>query len=106
MLSLYPLEFRVRFRNEMAQVFRDSCRDELQSCRIAGLSRLWSRALVDLFLSIARERGRVLLDVRGQQVYEGGAIDTMVILIIIVSHLLAAGAGLTYYLPRTLKSGI
>ena len=31
LLSLYPAEFRVRFGREMAQIFRDCCRDEARA---------------------------------------------------------------------------
>jgi hypothetical protein len=34
----------------------------------------------------------------------GGAIDSLVILTIIVSHLFAAGAGLALYLPRSYET--
>lgn len=104
MLSLYPVDFRIRFRKEMTQIFRDCCRDEVRNGNFAGLSRLWLRVLVDLVLSISRERGRVLLDFRRLDIRGSGIIDSMVILAIIVFHLLAAGAGITLYLPRTYET--
>jgi hypothetical protein len=54
MLSLYPLEFRIRFRNEMVQVFLDCCRDEFRSRRFTGVLLLWARALADLVWSVTR----------------------------------------------------
>ena len=104
MLSLYPLEFRIRFRDEMAQVFRDSCRDALESGRFAALPCLWLRALVDLVVSVSRERGRVLLDIRSLPTYAGGLVESAVILTIIVFHLLAAGTGLAWYMPRSYET--
>jgi hypothetical protein len=101
MLSLYPLEFRIRFRNEMAQVFRDSCRNEIESGRMAALFWLWMRALVDLLVSVSRERGRFFPDLRSLPTHASGLIDSVVILAIIVFHLLTAGAGLAWYMPRT-----
>jgi hypothetical protein len=101
MLSLYPLEFRVRFRHEMAQVFRDSCRGVLRSRGGGALLHLWVRELFDLLWSISRERGRVLLDLRRLPMHARGLIDWMVIWTIIVFHLLSAGAGLAVYMPRS-----
>ena len=104
MLSLYPLEFRIRFRNEMAQVFRDSCRDEIQRGRLGGLLWLWIRALVDLGVSIPRERGRFFPDLRRLPTDASGLIDSAVIMSIIVFHLLTAGAGLAWYMPRVYET--
>jgi hypothetical protein len=104
MLSLYPVEFRIRFRSEMLQVFRDCCRDEFRSHRFAGLLLLWARALTDIIGSVSRERGRALLNGSDLHGRTGGAIDSLVILTIIVSHLLAAGAGLALYLPRSYET--
>ena len=104
LLSLYPVEFRVRFGKEISQVFRDCCRDEAAQGNLSGLLALWIRALVDLAFSISRERGRVLLDVRDLRVRTGSLIDSMVILTIIAFHLLAAGAGIAFYLPQTYQT--
>jgi hypothetical protein len=104
MLSLYPLEFRIRFRNEMVQVFLDCCRDEFRSRRFTGVLLLWARALADLVWSVSRERGRALLKFRDMHDRAGGAIDSLVILTIIVSHLFAAGTGLALYLPRSYET--
>ena len=100
MLFLYPLEFRIRFQKEMAQLFRDSCRDELRNGEFRGLLRLWGRVLIDLALSISRERGQALLDFRHLPVRASGVIDSFVILTIIVVHLLVAGSGIALYLAR------
>jgi hypothetical protein len=99
MLFLYPVEFRIRFHKEMAQLFRDSCRDELRDGDFRGFLRLWGRVLIDLALSISRERGQALLDFRHLPVRAVGIIDSMVILTIIVFHLLVAGSGIALYLP-------
>jgi len=104
MLSLYPAEFRIRFRHEMVQVFRDSCLDEIRSGRVSALLSLWVRALVDLVVSISRERGQALLDFRRLPTCAGGFIDSLVILTIIVFHLLVAGAGLATYMPRSYET--
>ena len=103
MLFLLPLEFRLRFRDEMTQVFSDSCRDEVENGRSAALPRFWLRALVDLLVSVLRERGRAL-DLKRLPTYAGGAVDSVVILAIIVFHLLAAGTGLAWYMPRSYET--
>jgi hypothetical protein len=97
-LFLYPVEFRVRFHKEMAQLFRDSCRDELRNGEFRNLLRLWGRVLIDLALSISRERGQALLDFRHLPVRASGIIDSLVILTIIIFHLLIAGSGIAMYL--------
>jgi hypothetical protein len=104
LLSLYPVEFRVRFGREIAQVFRDCCRDEAAQGNLAGFLALWIRALADLGFSISRERGRVLLNVRDLHVRTCGLIDSLVILTIIAFHLLAAGTGIAFYLPQTYET--
>jgi hypothetical protein len=101
MLFLYPVDFRIRFRKELAQIFRDSWRDELREENFLGLLRLWARVLIDLAVSISRERGRACLDFRHLPIRASGIIDSIVILTIIVFHLLVAGSGLAMCLPRT-----
>jgi hypothetical protein len=101
MLFLYPVDFRIRFRKELGQLFRDSWRDELREGNFSGLFRLWGRVLMDLAVSISRERARACLDFRHLPIRASGIIDSMVILTIIVFHLLVAGSGLAMYLTRT-----
>jgi hypothetical protein len=105
LLSLYPLEFRVRFRKEMCQVFRDCCRDEAEKGTLAALALLWVRTLVDLATSISRERGRAFVspgDFSERTISERtkGLVESTVILAIIGFHLLIAGTGIAFYLPN------
>jgi len=51
LLFAYPPEFRRMFGSEMVQVFRDCYRDENKSH-----ARLWVQTLVDLVVSVFRER--------------------------------------------------
>jgi hypothetical protein len=55
LLRAYPRDFRSRFAEEMALVFRDASRDALE----AGgrrLAAVWLRFLLDLFATALRER--------------------------------------------------
>ena len=104
MLSLYPVTFRVRFRNEMVQVFRDCCRDELRNGRFIPLLRLWSRTVVDIVLSMSRERWRALVSPRPLRLRARGIVESTVILAIIVFHLLAGGVGIALSLPRSYET--
>jgi hypothetical protein len=47
-LRLYPQSYRREFAEQMAQLFRDQCRDAWQAGRSAGLMKLWLRTLPDL----------------------------------------------------------
>ena len=104
LLSLYPLEFRIRFRKEMCQVFRDCCRHEVEKGSLLAIIGLWIRTLVDLAISIPRERGRALALDGGAPESTSGFVETVVILSIIGSHLLVAGTGIAFYLPRTYET--
>ena len=53
LLFAYPAEFRLEFREQMLQVFRDSYRVE---ARNGSLPSFWLRTLLDLVLSAVKER--------------------------------------------------
>jgi hypothetical protein len=48
MLRLYPEPHRRGFGGQMAQLFRDQCRDAWAHGRYGGLAKLWLRTLPDL----------------------------------------------------------
>jgi hypothetical protein len=100
LLSLYPFEFRLRFGSEMALLFRDCCRDQMQKRSLRGLAGVWLRAVLDLATSIPREQGRACrrsdLPARA-----AGLIDSVVILGIIGFHLLIAGILVAICVPRS-----
>ena len=48
LLIIYPAEFRRRYGREMAQVFRDRCRQQMQQGGKLGIARLWTRMFIDL----------------------------------------------------------
>ena len=56
LLAAYPLEFRLRYGREMAQVFRTTCRQAYRASGAAGVARLWPAALWDWVWSAGRER--------------------------------------------------
>jgi hypothetical protein len=58
LLALYPIEFRVRFGQEMLQVFRASFIYEAHCGRTAKLLSFWFRTLKDLLVSVIQEQGR------------------------------------------------
>ena len=55
LLHTYPHAFRAAYGSDMAQLFRDSCRDSYQQQGGAGLARLWLRTLGDIAISAGRE---------------------------------------------------
>lgn len=104
LLLLYPAEFRVRFGREMAQVFMDCCRDEAATGGSGGIALVGLRAVMDLVLSIPRERGRALLDAGDLQGPVTGMIDSIVILMIIGFHLFAGGTAIAAYMGQQYRT--
>jgi len=56
LLAAYPARFRCAFGAEMAQAFRDVCREEYRWRGAFAVLRLWPRTLGDLARSAAAER--------------------------------------------------
>lgn len=104
LLTLYPIEFRARFGREMAQVFRDCCSDQLRDGGVVGLGGFWLRTLLDLVVSVPRERRRALLYAEDLGMRTGSLIDSIVLLAIIGSHLLMAGTAIALWLPHAYGS--
>ncbi len=48
LLHVYPRRFRLQYRDEMAILFRDSCREAYRERGSLGLVPAWGRALMDL----------------------------------------------------------
>lgn len=55
-LRAYPTEYRRGFSDEMAQVFRDLCREVYEQRGLAGFLELWLTTLFDLFKTAIEER--------------------------------------------------
>lgn len=58
LLRLYPAAFRVRFADEMVQLFSDQLRDARADGAPAGAARTWLRTLGDLAVTAASEHVR------------------------------------------------
>src|SRR5215212_2520685 len=57
LLLAYPKGFRSEYGPQMAQAFRDLCREELGRGGKAGLVALWVRTVLDLAVTALAERG-------------------------------------------------
>ncbi|MBI3418132.1 MAG: hypothetical protein HY043_22820 [Verrucomicrobia bacterium] len=55
LIRAYPKAFREKYGSEMAQVFREQCRDAATSAGGFGLTKLWLRVLLDLVKSCSSE---------------------------------------------------
>jgi hypothetical protein len=62
LLRAYPRRFRQQYREEMALVFRDACRQAHQEEGCRGLVRVWRRGLADLVANVPKEMGVALVD--------------------------------------------
>lgn len=58
LLRLYPSEYRLRFADEMVQLFADQMRDARQPDARSGPARTWFRTLGDLAVTTASEHTR------------------------------------------------
>lgn len=58
LLWVYPAEFRRRYSQEMAQTFRDCCREAHQQAGTLGIVRLWTYILYDLVVTACTEHYR------------------------------------------------
>jgi len=56
LLRAYPRDFRRQYGSEMAQVFRDSCRDAITRDGATGILGLYLRTIGDLLVSALKER--------------------------------------------------
>jgi len=56
LLHFYPQSHRRDYGEQMAQLFRDQCRDAWQAGRSAGLMKLWLRVLPDIGKTSVREQ--------------------------------------------------
>jgi hypothetical protein len=57
-LRAYPVEYRQGFSEDMAQVFRDLCREIYEREGLAGFLGLWLTTLFDLLKTVIEERSR------------------------------------------------
>ena len=59
LLRAYPRELRNEYGDEMARLFRDLCREELEDGGL-GLATLWARTLPELLYTATKERSTML----------------------------------------------
>jgi hypothetical protein len=50
-----PRRFQRAYRNEVARLCRDCCREAYRTLRLRGLPHVWGRALLDLCVNVPRE---------------------------------------------------
>jgi hypothetical protein len=55
LLRLYPRRFQARYGDDMALVFRDTCRKAYRQDGVRGLFSLWGGALLDLGVNVSKE---------------------------------------------------
>ena len=67
LLMLYPAGFRHAYKAQMAQLFRDCCRDALQRGGIARVTVLWLTAFADLAINVPGEQVLTMLQNIEQQ---------------------------------------
>jgi hypothetical protein len=95
LLSLYPVQFRVRFAAEMMQLFRDCCHDAIEKGEVAVLIAFWIRLTRDLMISVLRERSRGLMGPISPEHPIVGIIDMLLIPSMVIGNLIALGPILT-----------
>ena len=95
LLSLYPIEFRLRFGPEMAQVFRDCCRDALQKREIAVFAAFLLQTLRDFSTSVLRERSHEIVRPLAPGHPLISTVDSLLIPSIVTANLAVLGPILT-----------
>jgi hypothetical protein len=95
LLSLYPVQFRVRFGPEMVQVFRDCCHEALREGEFTVLAAFLLEAFMDLSASILRERSRQIAGPLDAMHPVISAVDSLLIPTIVLANLAALGPILT-----------
>ena len=75
----FPAEFRSEYEEPMLQLFRDHCREAMESDRTLDWLALWSRTLADAGVSLIREHAAALrrrFQTRGRKVPSAAALMT------------------------------
>ncbi len=61
LLLAYPEEFRDAYGPQMVQAFGDLCRDELRRGGVWGCIKLWARTVLELAVTVSKERSIVTM---------------------------------------------
>jgi len=88
LLRAYPRELRDGYGDEMARLFRDLCREELEDGGGLGLAALWARTLPELLYTALKERSTML----ARNAYRAAARPVLAAAFILLIPLLAAPA--------------
>lgn len=59
LLLLYPADYRREYGGQMAQVFRDVCRDRYRQAGLVGMALWWCATLLDLTFTVIEEWRKV-----------------------------------------------
>jgi hypothetical protein len=81
LLRAYPRELRDEYGDEMARLFRDLCREELEDGGGLGLAALWARTLPESLYTALKERS-TMLNTNAYRPVGGVALATAFILLI------------------------
>ena len=81
LLRAYPRGLRDEYGDEMARLFRDLCREELEDGGGLGLAGLWARTLPELLYTTLKERS-TMLSGNAYRSVGGVAIATALILLL------------------------
>ena len=69
LLRAYPRAFRTQYREEMALVFRDSCREAHRRAGLKGLIITWRRGITDLGKNVPKEVSHALVEEVAQRAW-------------------------------------
>lgn len=110
LLRAYPRGLRDEYGEEMARLFRDQCREELEDGGVPGLAALWARTLPESLYTALKERSTMFARNAYRSV-AGVALATAFVLLIpllaapawslfdfVVAGALIFGTGLAYVL--------
>jgi hypothetical protein len=106
LLAAYPSTFRREYGAQMAQVFRDRCREVARQPRGVGLLRLWKETLLDLLRTVTTEHLENLW--KGKTAVKNLRMDALALLgciAIILSAMLLLSYGRTHLVSSILLFG-
>jgi hypothetical protein len=106
LLACYPRRFQMRFGGEMAQVFRECCKNEAIRGGLGCLAALWTRTLRDFVISLVSEWRNEVLHPDSEIDYPGLA-DLFMITVVVGTNLLVWGwmAALVMLRPEVWDQG-
>lgn len=85
LLAAYPASFRREYGPQMAQLFRDLCRDALRRRGPAGLAGVWVRTLWDGMVSLVSEWRNAMQENSSTRTWVGIALLVTPVLFVLVN---------------------